>query len=313
MEEIPIDCVYKGAGDWQIAFQSHGFPRLLLNARRVLRINNRADVDKWSAADALVENELRSFAVKFTDRTQRELATTVEREVERLKSRGPASSAVRTARRFNRIGARNFRNIREAALEIGAEPVSCLVLTGPNGSGKSTLFEVLSLATFGSSSRYLDYLRDKDASSRGPGDYISKYLQNISNPDWGAPELVLDGEVVKIALPQSEVDAAAIDRLSEGSLFSQERSSKFCQRNASDLAGEVLGGYSDIANGIQWYVDDEFQKANRGRQDLLRSLGLNASITKVETAQQQVAVRQLTNGVPFPVSNLMAWLKIDEN
>lgn len=312
MEEIPMDCVANLAGDWQSTFQDHGFPRLLLQSRKVLRIKNRVDVERWSAADSQVEAALQGFAKKFSDRTQKELAGTVEQELQRLKDAGKGQKTAigKTASSLKRLGVKNFRNIRDANLELGADRVSCSVITGPNGSGKSTLFEVISLATFGSSSRYLEYLRDKDVGTRTPEDYIKKYVRNVENPQWADPALILDGIPTAVGLPRSESEAVEIDRLSEGSLFSQERSARFCQRSASDLAAEVLRGYSDIANGLQWYVDDEYQKANRGRQDLLRSLSLSANITKVDTAHLRVALKRLEAAIPYATTSLVAWLSI---
>jgi hypothetical protein len=68
MEEIPIDSICKNGGSWKDAFQAHGFPRLLLQARKVLRIKTRHDVAKWSTADAQVEEELRAFSSRFSRR-----------------------------------------------------------------------------------------------------------------------------------------------------------------------------------------------------------------------------------------------------
>lgn len=165
MEEIPIDLICKGSDGWPSAFESHGFPRLLLNTRRVLKIASRTEVERWSAADSLVREELAGFSGKFTDKTQRELALAVERQLEVLKTQGIASTGggiLPTVgyKLAKTLGIRNFRNIREATMELATDGVSCSVITGPNGSGKSSLFEAICLGTFGSSYRYLDYLRE---------------------------------------------------------------------------------------------------------------------------------------------------------
>ncbi|MBI5912325.1 MAG: hypothetical protein HY848_20545, partial [Betaproteobacteria bacterium] len=177
--------------------------------------------------------------------------------------------------------------------------------------GKSALFEAISLATFNSSHRYLEYLRDTDAATRRTSDdYARRYLKNLSYRKWGNPQLFIKDQWESIGLPQSEEEAATIDRMSEGCLLSQERGGEFCKRSSSDLAAEVLRGYSDLANGIQWYVEDEYQKANAERQELLRSLGLRTNITKVDTAYQKVAEQQLVNALQFSTSNMVAWLSV---
>jgi energy-coupling factor transporter ATP-binding protein EcfA2 len=314
-EEIPIDSICLGENGWARAFEKHGFPRLLLNTRQVLKISNRAEVERWSAADARVADELQGFSTLFRDRTQRELALGVERHLDVLKSqnasgRAQALGGKRDYQLPQRIGIQNFRNIQEASVEISPERVFCSVLTGPNGSGKSTLFEAISLATFGSSSRYLDYLRDGDAGRRAPSDYTARYLKNITFGDWGEPQLRTGDKWESIRLPQTEEEAAAIERDSNGCLLSQERSAMFCKRTSSELAVDVLRGYSDLADGIQWYVEDEYQKANSHRQELLRSLGLRANITKADTAYQKVAEQRLSAALPFSSSNLVAWLSV---
>jgi energy-coupling factor transporter ATP-binding protein EcfA2 len=312
-EEIPVDSVCRGRGGWPSAFEKHGFPRLLLNARRVLRIKNRGDVERWSAADAKVVDEMEGFSSRFVDRTQQELAMGVERHLEVLKSRGQPdqsqnSRATPSYQLPRHIGIRNFRNIKDASIQLSSESVFCSVLSGPNGSGKSTIFEAISLATFGSSARYLEYVHDADAGRRTPADYSARYLRNISFKEWGEPELNNGNKWEAIGLPQTEEGAATIERDSEGCLLSQERSARFCKRTASELAADVLRGYSDLADGIQWYVDDEYQKANVQRQDLLRSLGLRANITKVDTANQRVAEQRLASATSFSSSSMVAWL-----
>ncbi|MBI5910115.1 MAG: hypothetical protein HY848_09200, partial [Betaproteobacteria bacterium] len=143
MEEIPIDAICKGTEGWSAAFQLHRFPRLLLNSRRVLRIGNRLDVERWSAADAKVEEGLEGFSGKFTDKMQRELALSVERQLVVLKNQertDASSKAPPSGKGYNlprTLGIKNFRNIKEASLELISEPVSCSVIAGPNGSGKS--------------------------------------------------------------------------------------------------------------------------------------------------------------------------------
>lgn len=316
MEEIPIDAIFKGTEGWSAAFQLHRFPRLLLNSRRVLRIENRLDVERWSAADAKVEEGLEGFSAHFTDKIQRELALSVERQVVVLKNQEGTdiTKTVPSGKGYNlprTLGIKHFRNIQQASLELTSEPVSCSVIAGPNGSGKSALFEAISLATFNSSHRYLEYLRDTDAATRRtPDDYVGRYLKNLSYLQWGNPQLHIHDQWESIGLPQSEEEAANIDRLSEGCLLSQERGAEFCKRSSSDLAAEVLRGYSDLANGIQWYVEDEYQKANGERQDLLRSLGMRANITKVDTARQKVAEQHLANVSQFSTSNMVAWLSV---
>lgn len=314
-EEIPVDAVRRDEEGWSKAFERHGFPRLLLNTRRVLKIKNRSDVERWSAADAKVVDEMVGFSSRFVDRTQKELALGVERHLDLLKSQQASgmSQSPRASPDYRlprKIGIRNFRNIKEASIDLSSESVFCSVLSGPNGSGKSTIFEAISLATFGSSARYLEYMRDPDAGRRTPADYSARYLRNLSFKDWDKPELRREEKWEAVTLPQTEEEAAAVDRDSEGCLLSQERSALFCKRSSAELAAEVLRGYSDLADGIQWHVEDEYQKANVLRQDLLRSLGLRANITKVDTANQRVAEQRLSASTSFSPSSLVAWLSV---
>jgi hypothetical protein len=316
MEEIPIDAICNRGKDWPGAFKAHRFSRLLLNTRRVLRIEDRVDVERWSAADALVDEGLEGFSGQFSDKLQSALAAGVERHLADLKAQ--KLSNVRTVPPVENdyyippvLGIRNFRNIKQATVHLGSETVSCSVITGPNGSGKSSIFEAISLATFKSSYRYRDYLRDTDAGARRTSaDYVERYLTNLSKPEWGAPALQIKGEWESIGLLQTDEDPANINLVSGGCLLSQDASEKFCQRTSSELAAEVLRGYSDLANGVQWYVDDEYQKSNYERQELLRSLGLRASITKVDTAHLKIAEQQLSTAVQFSTSSLVAWLAV---
>ncbi len=316
MEEIPVDAICKGMKGWSAAFDLHRFPRLLFYSRRVLRIGNRLDVERWSAADARVEEGLQGFSSKFADKMQRELAMAVERHLISLKNQEDvgSNSAFPSDKAYDlprSVGIKNFRNILDASLELRSGPVSCSVISGPNGSGKSALFEAISLATFGSSHRYFDYLRDTEAAPRRtPDDYIVRYVKNVSYPQWGSPQLLTQERWESIRLPESVEQAENIDRISEGCLLSQERGAAFCQRSSSDLAAEVLRGYSDLANGVQWYVEEEYQRANSERQDLLRSLGMRANITKVDTAHQKVAEQQLTSVIQWSTSNMVAWLSL---
>ncbi|MEA3194856.1 MAG: hypothetical protein QOD26_3189 [Betaproteobacteria bacterium] len=313
MEEIPVDAICKEEKGWQDAFKRHRIPRLLLGLRHVMHIKKRADVERWSAADAQVEDGLKAFSSKFAEKDQRLIAEQVEQKVSELKSfiaAGNSPSVITFRKPPNSIGARNFRNVRDATIELGSQSVACTVVTGPNGSGKSTLFEAISLAMFACSSRYLDFLRDVDANSKSPAsDYVAKYLVNI-NQQWGTPELLVDGKSEKVIIPASKDEALERERETDGSLLSQERSAIFCRRSAAELGAEVLRGYSDLANGVQWFVEDAYQKVNTERQELLRSLGLRANITKVETAHQKVAERRLGDALAFSAVELMNWLSI---
>ena len=73
-EELVIDAIFYHPGELEEALVSHGLPRLLLTARRVLSKATQPEIADWMSADQAVLRELDSFPDQFSAPEQRRRA-----------------------------------------------------------------------------------------------------------------------------------------------------------------------------------------------------------------------------------------------
>ncbi|HXK61162.1 MAG TPA: AAA family ATPase [Acidobacteriota bacterium] len=317
-EDISLDAVFINARDsLEKQLDHHGFPRLLLTTREVFSQEQIEDVGRWASADDLVRQTLREFPLYFKKPEQRELAEDVVRAAEDFNESckdvvaGPAAP-----RTFSRIEIENFRNLREVKLNLGDENVSVDVIYGPNGAGKSSLCEALSLVLFGSSPAYrtfVDRTREKDVSvTDRTGEYFKHYLTPIdeqaeSSADF-RPRIALDDQppLIPDLVPASETSSA--DIAMAGTILHQDETLEFARMSAHELGSRILRGYSRLAEQVEEYVEQRVQEANTNRQDFLRTFGLSTSITRLETAFERIARREIDRILPGLPQPLVEWL-----
>jgi hypothetical protein len=319
-EEIPVDVIINRKGDWQEAFEQHGFPRLLLNTRSILRKADSSKVIQWMSADALVLEELKNFPSEFE---KPDLVSLAEKTVGKMEVYSPTgidgthsgtaqgNSRPKALRNFR---VKNFRNIEDLELKFGDSGTNCLVLHGPNGTGKSSLFEALSFGLFQTSYRYCKFLSDKDIPDRSRSSkYIESYLRPMRPETGDDPKVWINEEVVPLVPISDQSEANQANREMAGTLLSQEMSRDFLEMPSDELGALVLRGYSDVAQRIEGFVDENYSRANIARQTLLRSLGLPASITLIKTAQERIAEKLINSDLPSLSRPLMDWLELAGN
>ena len=319
-EEIPVDAVINRKDSWQTAFERHGLPRLLLNTRSILRKQDLSKVDQWMSADALVLRELKNFPSEFEKPELVILAQEIVGKMENYSQRGTSEIYTESAsvnsqpKTLQNLRVENFRNIANLELKFGDSLINSLVLHGPNGTGKSSLFEAISFGLFQTSYRYSEFLKDKDIPARyRPKQYIESYLRPISPELGDTPNMRINDENVPIQ-PLSEIEEANKANMEmDGTLLSQETSRDFIEMSSDQLGTRVLRGYSDLADKLEIYVGDNYDRANRVRQDLLRQLGLTASITLIKTAMERIAKRFVSSDLPLLSRPLLDWLELAGN
>lgn len=316
LEEIPVDDIVNDKNNWRQAFERHGFPRLLFNTRSILRKKDLSDVYQWWSADSLVLEEFESFPSEFEDFEQTEIVEEIINQVRIYSNSIPKETQEnnvdkkhlpKTLRSFR---VKNFRNIKDLELKLGTEEVNALVLNGPNGTGKSNLFEALSLGIFKISNRYLLFLRDKDIATRDHAkQYLKSYLQPLNDPAEMKAELWINEEKTSF-LPISEpikVKKACYEM--NGTLLSQETSQRFLHMKSEELGATVLKGYSTVADRLEYFVDENYHKANITRQNFLQNLRLSLNITNIPTAYDRISRNIIGLNLPLIPKSLVIWLE----
>lgn len=322
MEEIPVDLICLGnSSNWLEAYKSHGFPRLLIETRAALKHNELAEVTSWLSADTLVKKALNNFPQLFPNGRTRELAEEVLKQLEDISAQ-PTQPESQTAqlsgnngspKLLNSIALRNFRNIDELSLLFESPKANAYVLHGPNGTGKSNVFEALSLAMFNSSYRYSKFMADDDIATRKrTEEYRTGYLHMIGTDATLQTSIALNKNVVDLtSLASNSDDIRSAEIKSNGTMLSQEKSLLFSILSGYELGHMVLAGYSELAKEIEGYVENSTRRANEDRQNLLRNLGLNASITKIQTARERISKSLLDgNEMPRLPGGVVKWLEI---
>lgn len=307
MEELPVDAVVRDSSEeWASSVQHHGLPRLLLRTRTILGMESTDTIFQWSSADARVRSALSGFAEQFKDELERRLARQIEAKLVRGKPDQSTKSNEVPAepKQLSALSVRNFRNIQEVVLNFSSDVAQAIVIHGPNGTGKSNLFEALEFALRGTSQRAQNFLVDPDiTTTKKEREYLERYLAPFGQ-DGSLPRVALNGEEVTLS-----IDRLGTPRLS-GNLLSQEDTDKFIEKKASDLAAEIMGEFSGLADDLREYAEGELAQAQSNLKNMLTRLGLDrpGAITKQETARGKVAEIQLRDVVSTP-AHLLAMLQ----
>ena len=310
MEELPADAIARqGRERWSDAVSRHALPRLLLRTRRVLRMPSSEVVFQWSNANARVRAALKGFSDRFSGQQERELARKVEARME-LAMQGRHDDGTSVASdapaRLASLAVRQFRNLKEVRLDFSGEATQAAIVHGPNGSGKSSIFEALEFALRGTSKRAEDFVADADVTTtKKPHEYLVRYLRPFGR-DGGTPAIELNGKAVPFA-----IEHAGIPRLS-GNLLSQDDSGDFIDKRANDLAAEIVGEFSGLADDLIGYADAEQAQAQANLKNMLVRFGLDrpGAITRQDTARAKVAEARLRDVVATP-AHLLTQLQHD--
>jgi len=321
-EDVSLDAVFLDSEeDLASQLDRHGFPRLLLATREVLRKQHIEDVTRWMSADDLVRSALSGFHSRFQKSEQRALAEGIVQAMEQFRSPSPNAPNVvefqaRASRlTVDRIQIENFRNLRSVTLNFGPKPVGASIVHGQNGTGKTSLCEAISLALFGSSSAYaafVDRTREKDVSATDRGrEYLSRYLAPLGTaetPEEVRSKIALNGNSLLPPQLLAAAETCSAGVAMDGTILHQDTSIEFATMPAQELGARILRGYSELADYIEQYVESQAAQANSNRQDFLRTFGLSTSITKVDTAFERMARREIDRSLPGFPRPLVEWL-----
>lgn len=316
LEEIPVDAIVFSPDDPRESLLDHGFPRLLFGTRAALKRRSPDEVTTWLSADVLVEQDIAEFPQEFHKKRQRDIAAEAVQQMRSfmgpstLAGKGKPDKAESRRRQLHSLRIQNCRNLVDLELDSGGEQVTATVIHGPNGTGKSNIVEALSLALFGSSSRYARFLRDHDISVRDrAAHYIDHYLKPLDKESSPRPEITINRERQKLNLVASPEDLLKSCRHMNGTVLAQETSTDFMNMSSDDLNTLVLRGYSEQANKLESYVEDKVTMVTRERLEFLQKWEAKGNITVIETAKARIARRicqvQLAQ---FPLP-LVQWLE----
>jgi len=315
-EEVSLDALFLDGDDIEAQLSEHGFPRLLLTVREVFKKPRLDEMVRWMSANHLVAHALETFAANFRKPEQRQLADEVVRAMRdfcaRPRDDGKAGPPPETPMTLRSIRVRDFRNLRDVSLDFGLQPVSARIVHGPNGTGKSSLCEALSVALFQSSFRYkmfADGAREKDVAARDRGnDYFKNYLTPLEDEN-AEPKLAIDGDTFVRPQLVSVEKVEEADLAMSGTILTQDMSLEFARMPSHELGARVLRGYSELAEHVEEFTESRVTQANTERQTFLRQFGLSAAITKVGTAYERIAKREIDQSLPaFPYA-LITWLE----
>ncbi|MCU7843838.1 MAG: AAA family ATPase [Candidatus Thiodiazotropha sp. (ex Monitilora ramsayi)] len=306
LEELPVDAVIRNPSeDWSAAVRRHGLPRLLLRTRKVLGMTSPDQVYKWSSADERVREALSGFVEEFSNDLEVGLAQKIEAKLslERSSKNQEDNHTLEKPQHFHSFRVKDFRNLKNIELYFKQGTAQSAVIHGPNGTGKSNLFEAIEFALRGISKRAQDFLRDADVvTTKKPKEYYERYLMPIGL-DKSETNISLNGIDVPLIIEQSFSPEL------KGNMLFQDRVDDFVDLTASDLATEILGEFSGLADSLRSFAESELEQAQGNLKVMLDRLGLDrpGSITKQDTARIKVAERQLREVSASP-SHLLAML-----
>jgi hypothetical protein len=317
-EELSFDAIFLNDAGIEAQIEEYGFPRLLLTTREVFKKQRLEDMAKWLSANELVKNALVEFGGNFHKPEQRELANDVEHVAQTFSGTsivaGNGLKAPSTPQTLRTIRINNFRNLREVSMDFGPDMVGASIVHGPNGTGKSSLCEALSVALFQSSFRYkwfADRMVEKDVTSVDRSrEYLVRYLTPVDEPNV-EPKIALNGHPLTRPQLIHADKTQQVDLEMCGTILTQEASLEFTRMASHELGARVLRGYSDLAEQIEEFTEGRMAQANAGRQEFLRGLGLSASITKIDTAYERIAKRDIDRFLPVLPNGLISWLEVN--
>lgn len=320
LEELTVDVIAVRENENLItALERHGLPRLLLNVRRVLKFKSAEEVYRWRSADAKVLQMLETFPDTFENLEQNlayEVVKYAKRQAGEIE-KDSEPSAKGKKKYLGTLKIENFRNITRAiAINFGARDlahkdrtVAAHIVHGPNATGKTTIYEALQFALESVSERQHSFLIDKDISIAKPDRYFDEYLKCFDNresePKIGMQELLCKDWVLD---PRENEGYQRLQLLMDA-MMSQDRIKGFVEMKESELNAAVLRGYSEVADKIERYVQDRYQKVHSERQSLLRELALRANITKLSTAKLKIIELIWQKKMPFIDETLISTLR----
>ena len=307
-EEVALDAVFFDALDGiQTAVSAHGLPQLLLQTRKLFRMD-RDSMSRWHSANSEVAEMLRTFSQRFRSSVEQEIAARIVEQALEQPITSETEPYPESPESATHLKVNNFRNIESCDLwlrpSLEEDTVVPRVIFGPNGTGKTALFEALSLALCGSSRKLIDYLEDTDVVPRKP--YFEQILRPLKS---GAanPEVRLNGDLWPSSADKPELAREQL-QVMEGTLLEQEDSLNFARLARNDLAALVLRGYSTLADFVQQKADEGYQQEHGRRQMLLVEYGLNQGIRRIETLREKVLEKVLGKELQSPSPFLLSWL-----
>lgn len=316
-EELSFDAIFLNGGDIKRQIEQHGFPRLLLTTREVLKKGQLDEMTHWLSANDIVAQTMAGFVSHFQKPEQCDLAQDVVRSMQEFckkeNNKDESLQVPENPQTVSRIHVRDFRNLRDVQFDFGIQPVGACIVHGPNGTGKSSLCEAISVALFQSSYRYkcfADREQEKDITARDRArEYLHQYLTPVDAPT-ALPLIALnDRPLTRPQLVDSDATEEA-DLAMCGTILTQDTSLEFSRMSSHELGARVLRGYSDLADHIEEYVDARVNQANTERQNFLRGLGISAAITKPDTAYERIVKKGFDQSLPpFPHA-FVEWLDV---
>ncbi len=306
LEELPVDAVIRNPSeDWSAAVRRHGLPRLLLRTRKVLEMTSPDQVYKWSSADERVREALSGFVEEFSNDLEVRLAQKIETKLSREESdnRQVDNHRLKEPKEFQTLHVQDFRNLKNIDLFFKQGAAQSAVIHGPNGTGKSNLFEAIEFALRGTSKRAQSYLSDRDVvTTKKSQEYYERYLMPIGL-DECETRISLNGTDIPLKIEKSVLPEL------KGNMLFQDRVDDFIDMTANELATEILGEFSGLADSLRSFADSELAQAQGNLKLMLDRLGLDrsGSITKQDTARIKVAESQLRKITATP-AHLLAIL-----
>ena len=306
-EEIGLDVVEESENVMTEDLRAQGIPALLFRTRALLRLD-KTQLPKWLSPDVQFAERLKAVPESIADAAGREQASAFIGEM--LNSKPPAHDAVESSAlpTLGELEVRHFRNIIEGRLGLRSDGVAVEVVHGPNGTGKSSLFEALSLALFGTSLRMREYLEDTDVPAPARKNYVTEVLRRFRAVPQETTKVLLKSQDRLATVAGTLEDAKDRLRRATGTLLAQEDARRFVTLSASERAALVLRNYSWLAGITQDSLQSRLDVAKSAWQEMLRNLGLMASITKRATVLNRLAEQMLSSKVPRASDDIGEWL-----
>jgi len=310
-EEIGLD------GVWCIEEESltdacmrHGLPQLLLQTRRLLKLDWE-QMPGWLSANAKVGEMLEKFPNRFSgDAETYKLAAELVQDVLPLDANIDNANPEPNIATLEKIEIKNFRNIGHLDISFpkNKERTSAQahIVFGPNGTGKTSIFEALCLAAGGVSNTLAEYLDDKDVEPR-KRNYIASVLSPLGNRTATQPTITLNGNVKSISSQDGQHAKADWNKL-EGSFQAQEDSGLFLEEEGTSLALRILKNYSTMADEVTKHAEARASAAKDIKTDWLRMHNLNAAISVRDTRSQRLIEGELRKEALHPSQSMLDWL-----